>query len=46
LGNESSFKWDPIKKRYVFEGEEEEDESDLPPPPKKIEKKEETKEAP
>ena len=49
LGNESNFKWDPIKKRYVFEGEEDvPEEEDHGPPPAMAkttpaEKKEETK---
>jgi len=34
LGNDKNFKWDPIKKRYIFEGEDEEEEpEDEGPPP-------------
>ena len=33
LGDEAKFKYDPVKKRYVFDGEEEESEEDNLPPP-------------
>ena len=42
LGGESKFRYDPIKKRYVFEEEEEKEEAPLPPPPiKPVEKEKE-----
>jgi heme-binding NEAT domain protein len=43
LGNDANFKYDPIKKRYVFEGEEEEPEEEIKAPPKQVarQKKEE-----
>lgn len=43
LGEEAKFKWDPVKKKYVFEGEEDQPEEDVPLPPKKMEKTEEKK---
>jgi len=34
LGNEKNFRWDPVKKRYIFEDDEgEEEEKDEGPPP-------------
>lgn len=45
LGEPAKFKWDPVKKKYIFEGEEEEPEEDVPMPPKMLnenKKKEET----
>jgi len=32
LGDESKFRYDPMKKKYIFEGEEEEPEEIIPPP--------------
>jgi hypothetical protein len=36
LGEDANFKWDPIKKKYIFEGEPEEEEKPLEPPPKAL----------
>lgn len=33
LGDEAKFRYDPVKKKYIFEGEPEEDEQELAPPP-------------
>jgi len=47
LGDDKNFKWDPIKKRYVFEGDEdvpEEEDQGPPPAMTKTAPKEETKE--
>ena len=33
LGEEAKFRYDPVKKKYIFEGEQEEEEKPLQPPP-------------
>jgi hypothetical protein len=33
LGDDAKFKWDPVKKKYVFPDDNGEEEEDIPPPP-------------
>jgi len=47
LGNEKNFTWDPVKKRYIFAGEEEEEEpEDEGPPPMGMGASQQPKKAP